>query len=1347
MLQRIKGKGRLILALLAMTALFVPAIVMGQNELTVYDGTVGNYYVPVCASQCDLWLKSEYVIPADELADMNGKAITKLKYYQQDSRFWNGMFKVFMMEVDYTNYGDSPSFHGLDGATVVYEGELGSTGYPYSFREIELDDYYVYQGGNLLIGVYTTMPRYSNSSVRFYGQTVAGASVQGSGSDANSISISQQNFIPKTTFTYIDADACWRPRDLEYDESSFTTSSVVLDWIPRGNESSWKLQYSVDEGETWTMVDESITQHPYTWTGLQNATAYRVRVCADCGNGIVSEGSSNYVEFFTPFCNPENQCELHYELSSDDYGWEGNSIMVYYKPAQGERIFVEELDLYESYSEGDLFLCDGGTYDFVWYIGEEWWVEACSFVIYGPDGNPIPGLDYSNGNLPTGESGEEITLLSDYVMNCPTCKKPQNFSVTEVSAYSASFGWTAGNEESAWELQYSTDQTNWSDTQTVTETPSCSIENLQPATKYYARVRANCGGGDYSAWVKLSFYTECATLTVDETNSYYEDFNSYIPYNYEPWMEGSKVKGSEKSNYYLPLCWNSLNLGVDNVEYYDYGEFPCIYDEYEIGSNCLKFYVYNYDDFEEGTLDQYAVLPTIENVSGLQLSFKAMSGESSGYAPFCIGVMTDPADANSFDTIRTFAATNELETFVVYFNHYTGEGEYIAIKVGTPDEWESFILYIDDVEVTVQPTYFVPYKPEASEIEENEVTLTWEPNGDETSWQVRYSTDKTNWTVLEFSLQGRSEIVSMQLTDLQANTLYFVQVRAKAGEGEYSEWSQMNKFRTACSSDYQAVPYYETFDYYIPYEEFPQCWEKINTSTYIYNDYPILGNEEGSDDNYLYFYNFRNNSFNPQDQTAVLPIMENISNLQLNFYGMGYQKNTYCNTVVIGVIDNDDLFHTIKTVDVNGRAFSSYIITFEDYDNESDVGRIAFRVNKPVSPYYYCTILIDNVSVTEKVDYKTFVTAGDWNEASNWENGTMPSPTDTVLVQAAAVIPSGCIAEANIIDFDGTNASLTIEEGGQLKQNGTDMKATLEKTITGYSEGEGDGWYLIASPLAETKGCYYVDSLLNNYYPAKYDLYRYDQSKDEMEWRNYKRYDDFIEMVPKSGYLYANQDGVTLYFTGTLFPTNVDQTVALDFTTGNDHAGWNLVGNPFTCNAYVSSGYYRMNSSGTTLESATADTPIVPMEGVFVKASTVGQTATFTTTPTRSEGHLNIRLTGNDMRSVDNVVVSFSDDSQLGKLMLNPEDSKLYFPMDDKEYAIVSGKERSELPLNFKANENGRYAISVSIDGTKMNYLHLVDNLTGTDVDLLTTPVYSFDAQTTDNVSRFKLIFKDATTE
>ena len=63
------------------------------------------------------------------------------------------------------------------------------------------------------------------------------------------------------------------------------------------------------------------------------------------------------------------------------------------------------------------------------------------------------------------------------------------------------------------------------------------------------------------------------------------------------------------------------------------------------------------------------------------------------------------------------------------------------------------------------------------------------------------------------------------------------------------------------------------------------------------------------------------------------------------------------------------------------------------------------------------------------------------------------------------------------------------------------------------------------------------------------------------------------------------------------------------------------------------------------------------------------------------------------------------------------------------------------MPVNFKAEKNGSYTLNVSAENMGMHYLHLIDNITGTDVDLLADPSYSFEAKTTDYASRFRLVF------
>jgi len=115
--------------------------------------------------------------------------------------------------------------------------------------------------------------------------------------------------------------------------------------------------------------------------------------------------------------------------------------------------------------------------------------------------------------------------------------------------------------------------------------------------------------------------------------------------------------------------------------------------------------------------------------------------------------------------------------------------------------------------------------------------------------------------------------------------------------------------------------------------------------------------------------------------------------------------------------------------------------------------------------------------------------------------------------------------------------------------------------------------------------------------------------------------------------------------------------------------------------------------------------------------------------------------------TLDKAIVSFNEGDELAKFVFNIDNAKIYIPQGAEEYAIACSDSQGEMPVNFKAYENGTYTIAVSPEGVEMVYLHLIDNMTGADVDLLaatstgSVASYTFTAKTTDYESRFKLVF------
>ena len=281
------------------------------------------------------------------------------------------------------------------------------------------------------------------------------------------------------------------------------------------------------------------------------------------------------------------------------------------------------------------------------------------------------------------------------------------------------------------------------------------------------------------------------------------------------------------------------------------------------------------------------------------------------------------------------------------------------------------------------------------------------------------------------------------------------------------------------------------------------------------------------------------------------------------------------------------------------------------------------------------------------------------------------------------------------------------------------------------------GYYLIASPIG-TVSPEDVSQMTEN----TYDLYSFDQNQ-VYEWRNYQT-GAFENLEAGKGYLYANSGDVTLTFTGHGYNGNGEVTLAKNVQNNptGGFEGWNLVGNPFAQKAYITErGFYTMNEDGTEFQAVTGNS-VEAMEGILVIAEEDGETLTFTTEkPFNANRQIVLDVSHNRGNAIDRAIIRFGEGDMLPKFMLNKDNTKVYIPQDNNEYAMVRSSAAGDIPVNFKAAQNGTYTINISTEELDVNYLHLIDNLTGAEIDLLQNPSYSFSAKTDDYASRFRLVF------
>lgn len=305
----------------------------GQEELTVYEGTETNSYVPMYCGYFDDFSRSQYVIPASDLTAMDGGQISAIKYYTTGYNMpytTVSTVDVYLMEVNYTSIS---AFEAKNSETIVYQGTISfaSTDDGYG-TTITFSTPYTYNGGNLLVGCENTTDA-GYKFIYFYGQIVNGASVAGyNSSSLSNVSPTQRNFIPKTTFVYTPGVAPTCPRPTGLSVTSVTENTANLQWTLGGSETAW--QYSINGG-TWTTltgVTSSGTTRYATITGLSSGTTYSVQVRADCGGDY--SNNSNSVAFTTecgsvniPFVeefgatSPTRICWTIIDVNNDNKTW------------------------------------------------------------------------------------------------------------------------------------------------------------------------------------------------------------------------------------------------------------------------------------------------------------------------------------------------------------------------------------------------------------------------------------------------------------------------------------------------------------------------------------------------------------------------------------------------------------------------------------------------------------------------------------------------------------------------------------------------------------------------------------------------------------------------------------------------------------------------------------------------------------------------------------------------------------------------------------------------------------------------------------------------------------------
>jgi Fibronectin type III domain. len=209
--------------------------------------------------------------------------------------------------------------------------------------------------------------------------------------------------------------------------------------------------------------------------------------------------------------------------------------------------------------------------------------KSTSWYGIGSNGSSVTGYNSSSFSSITPEQQNflpKIRFAFSDICNTP----PSSLAASNINATSAVLSWTAGADETTWNVVVSDTELADPSTgtiDTVNGTPSYTATGLTPDTRYYVYVRSDCGSEVVSEWATLSFRTNCNYVTIP----FAENFDSWT---------GSNISNN------LPDCWNYINTGTTNSNY------PHIFvnkGQAHSGNNSLCFAT----NSSAGCSDQYAI--------------------------------------------------------------------------------------------------------------------------------------------------------------------------------------------------------------------------------------------------------------------------------------------------------------------------------------------------------------------------------------------------------------------------------------------------------------------------------------------------------------------------------------------------------------------------------------------------------------------------------------------------------------------------------------------------------------------------------------------------------------------
>ncbi|MDQ3016469.1 MAG: fibronectin type III domain-containing protein, partial [Bacteroidota bacterium] len=547
--------------------------------------------------------------------------------------------------------------------------------------------------------------------------------------------------------------------------SNITQTSANFSWDPVYGAQNYSVQYRLLNG-TWYDVPGGPFTNPYaSINGLNQGTTYQWRVRANCSNGQYSYWTSS-VTFTTlggSYCTaPTGLVTANITQNSATFDW----------------VIVQGAE----------------NYSVQWRVAGGTWYNLSGGPFYNTYVNVsglTPNTSYEwrvKSHCTNGSTSEwsNIAYFTTLGYSCYTPTWPTTSNITESSA---NLSWDAVAGAQNYSVQYRLPNGTWYNAPgSPTNNTWLALTNLNANTMYEWRVRANCGGGQYSNYTYPTSFTTLGgsyCIAPNWLNT------SNVGQNTATW-EWSAVAGAYSYSVqwrYPGGSWHDLSGGPWQVTWLNVGGLnACTTYEWRVRSNCSNYSYSSWSYVETFTTQCYScstpTWPTTSNIGETSATFSwdPVSGAVSYNVQTRLpnGTWYDIPGNPVYGTSTTVTGLNPNTTYQWRVRANCSNGNY--------SYWTSGTTFITQGQSCYAPNWLY-----TANITQTSASLDWNGVSGAVSYSVQWRVPGGTW----YDLDGNPWTSSWaDINGLQPGTNYEWRVRANCYNGNYSGWSYVAFFTT-----------------------------------------------------------------------------------------------------------------------------------------------------------------------------------------------------------------------------------------------------------------------------------------------------------------------------------------------------------------------------------------------------------------------------------------------------------------------------------------------------------------------------------------------------------------------